>query len=237
MKSMVYWLMGDHAGRVMVASWNWAWGKPVAQGGKIAVEVAQESIRSMQASIAQLTDSVAKAMAAYEQVKQQHESKKCYAINLESQAAQALKQGQENQAQTMMGRAIEIEKILPVLESQVQKAGEAVESLKTRLEKERNKLGSFQIQMQNLQSLAEVNEALSIITNLTSGLEIDSARHQFQEAQAAIVNRNVYANAYQELSENPVEKIQEQIEETMMEDEVKKRLLQLGAFPEEQFDF
>jgi phage shock protein A len=27
MKSMVYWLMGDRAGRVVTASWNWAWGK------------------------------------------------------------------------------------------------------------------------------------------------------------------------------------------------------------------
>jgi phage shock protein A len=229
MKSTVYWLMGDRAGRVIVASWNWAWGKPVAQGGKIAVEVAQESIHSMQASIAQLIDSVAKAMAAYERVKQQHESKQSYAQNLENQADQALKQGQENQAQIMMERAIEIERILPVLESQVQKAGEAVESLKTRLEKERNKLGSFQIQMQNLQSLAEVNEALAIITSLNSDLEVDSARNQFQEAQAAIENRNVYVNAYQELSEDPVEKTQGQVEKTMMQDEVKRRLLRLGA--------
>jgi phage shock protein A len=232
MKSMVYWLMGDRAGRVMVASWNWVWGKPVAQGGKVAVEVAQESIRSMQGSIAQLTDSVAKAIAAYERVKQQYEGKQSYAQNLEHQAAQALKQGHENQAQLMMGRAIETEKILPVLESQVQKAGQAVESLKTKLERERNKLGSFQIQMQNLQSLAEVNEALAVITSLNSDLEIDSARSQFQEAQLAIENRNVYANAYQELSENPAEKAQEQFESAILEDEVKKRLMQLGAVSE-----
>jgi phage shock protein A len=232
MKSMVYWLMGDRAGRVMVASWNWVWGKPVAQGGKVAVEVAQESIRSMQESIAQLTDSVAKAVAAYERVKQQYEGKQSYAQNLERQAAQALKQGHEHQAQLMMGRAIETEKILPVLESQVQKAGQAVESLKTKLERERNKLGSFQIQMQNLQSLAEVNEALAVIASLNSDLEIDSARSQFQEAQLAIENRNVYANAYQELSENPAEKAQEQFESAILEDEVKKRLMKLGAVSE-----
>jgi phage shock protein A len=232
MKSMVYWLMGDRAGRVMVASWNWVWGKPVAQGGKVAVEVAQESIRSMQGSIAQLTDSVAKAVAAYERVKQQYEGKQSYAQNLERQAAQALKQGHEHQAQLMMGRAIETEKILPVLESQVQKAGQAVESLKTKLERERNKLGSFQIQMQNLQSLAEVNEALAVIASLNSDLEIDSARSQFQEAQLAIENRNVYANAYQELSENPAEKAQEQFESAILEDEVKKRLMKLGAVSE-----
>ncbi len=233
MKSIVYWLMGDRAGRVLAASWNWAWRRPVAQGGTIAVEVAQESIHSMQASIAQITDSVAKAVAAYERVKQQHEGKKSYAQNLENQAAQALKQGQENHAQSMMGRAIEIERILPVLASQVQKAEEAVESLKRKLDRERNKLGSFQIQMQNLQSLAEVNEALAVITSLNSDLETDSARNQFQEAQAAIENRNMYANAYQELSENPAERIQGQIEETMLNDEVQKRLAKLGAVAKE----
>jgi phage shock protein A len=228
-KSVVYWLMGDRAGRVLTASWNWVWGKPVAAGGKIAVEVAQESIHSMQASIAQLTESVAKTVAAYDRVKQQYEGKLSYAQNLEKQAAQALKQGQENQAQLMMGRAIEIEKILPTLELQVQRAGQAVESLKSKLDRERNKLGSFQIQMQNLQSLAEVNEALAVITSLNSDLEIDSARNQFQEAQAAIENRNVYAHAYQELTENPIEKSQLQIEEVMANDEIKKRLLKLST--------
>ncbi|NJK73671.1 MAG: PspA/IM30 family protein, partial [Microcoleus sp. SU_5_6] len=46
MKKAVYWLMGDKAGRTLVGVWNWLWGIPVESGGQVAVEVAEESLRS-----------------------------------------------------------------------------------------------------------------------------------------------------------------------------------------------
>jgi phage shock protein A len=44
MRNFLYWFMGDRAGRVIIASWNWLWGQPVQQGGKLSVEVAQAAI-------------------------------------------------------------------------------------------------------------------------------------------------------------------------------------------------
>lgn len=54
MKSFIYWLMGDQAGRVVVDSWRWLWGLPVEAGGRVAVAVAQESLQSMQKLVQQL---------------------------------------------------------------------------------------------------------------------------------------------------------------------------------------
>lgn len=74
MKKVLYWLMGDKAGRTVVGTWNWLWGMPVESGGRVAVEVAEESLRSMQESVQKLTHAVSTQVAAY-QTKQKYEEK------------------------------------------------------------------------------------------------------------------------------------------------------------------
>jgi phage shock protein A len=65
MKKVIYWLMGEKAGRTIVGTWNWLWGMPVESGGKVAVEVAEESLRSMQESVQKLAQAVSIQVAAY----------------------------------------------------------------------------------------------------------------------------------------------------------------------------
>ena len=76
MKKFIYWLMGERAGCVLVGAWNWLWSLPVESGSqKIAVEVAQESLESMQQSVFQLTQSVSTVVAAYQRAKEKYENK------------------------------------------------------------------------------------------------------------------------------------------------------------------
>ncbi|NJR52041.1 MAG: PspA/IM30 family protein [Leptolyngbyaceae cyanobacterium CSU_1_3] len=229
MRSIIYWLMGDRAGRVIYASWNWLWGQPIEQGGKIAVEVAQESLHAMQQSVYQLTESVAKAVAAYERAKQQYVQKQTEAKRSEQSAAQAFEKGHEEAARLAMARAIELERVLPRFEAQVQQAEQAVQNLKAKLHQEHQKLESYQVQMQTLKALAEVNEALAVIADVTSEFKIDSARNQFQEAQAAIEGRNVQAHAHQALSEHSGEKLQAALDQLSLDSEIEQRLLRLKA--------
>jgi phage shock protein A len=63
-KSFLFWLMGRRAGLTITAIWNWLWGLPIESGRKIVVEVAQESLHSMQQSVQKLTESVATLVAA-----------------------------------------------------------------------------------------------------------------------------------------------------------------------------
>ncbi|WNZ47657.1 PspA/IM30 family protein [Leptolyngbya boryana CZ1] len=229
MRSVIYWLMGDRAGRVIYASWNWLWGKPIEQGGKLAVEVAQESLHAMQQSVYQLTEAVSKAIAAYERAKQQFVQKQTDAKRAELQATQAFEQGHEAAARLAMTRAIELERVLPRFEAQVQQAEQAVHNLKDKLHQERQKLESYQVQMQSLIALAEVNEALSVIADINGELKIDSARNQFQEAQAAIEGRNIQVNAFQKLAENPVENLQSNLDQISLDSEIQQRLLRLKS--------
>ncbi|MGI0491624.1 PspA/IM30 family protein [Alkalinema pantanalense CENA528] len=229
MRSVVYWLMGDRAGRVICASWNWLWGKPIEQGGKLAVEVAQESLHTMQQSVYQLTESVAKAVTAYERAKQHYLQKQAEAKRSEQQATQALEKGQEEAARLAMARAIEVERVLPKFAAQVHQAEQAVQNLKDKLHQERQKLESYQVQMQTLKALAEVNEALAVIADINSELHMDSARSQFQEAQAAIEGRNIQVHTFQELTENSVEKLQTNLDQISLDSEIEQRFLRLKA--------
>jgi phage shock protein A len=65
-KQLIYWLLGERAGHLLIATWNWLWGMPVEMGGKVAVEVAHESLSSMQNSVRKFTQSVAQISASYE---------------------------------------------------------------------------------------------------------------------------------------------------------------------------
>jgi phage shock protein A len=230
-KSILYWLMGDRAGRVMQATWRWLWGRPIESGGQIAVEVAQESLNAMQQSVYQLTESVAQAVAAYEQANQHCTQHRAEAEKSERQATQALARGNPEAARLAMARTIEIERVLPQFATQVQQADQAVQRLKAKLCQERQKLESYQVQMQTLKSLAKVNEAMAVIASVNSELKIDSARNQFKEARSAIEGRNFQALAFQELSENPVEQLQTSLDQINLDSEIEQRLLRLSANP------
>ena len=107
--------MGDRAGRVVVGSWRWLWGRPVESGGQIAVAVAEESLQSMQLSVQKLAQAVAMQVGAYERAKKKYQAKTIELSTYEKQAALAQKAGQIDGAKLAMGRAIQIEKLLPAL--------------------------------------------------------------------------------------------------------------------------
>lgn len=229
MKQIINWLIGDRAGRVLIAIWNWLWGIPVESGGKITVEVAQESLQSMQQSVHQLTESVAKLIAAYQTAKAKYESKQKEFQQAENQATLAHKAGNQEAARLAMTKAFLIEQLLPRLADQVAYAEKTVQAAQEKLSRERRKLEQCQIQMQNLKALSDVNEALKSITQINSNLQIGSARSQFESAQAAIERRHLHVNAHAELSEDPKEKLEADLEHLTLDDEITRRLQRLKS--------
>ena len=229
MKAFLYWIVGDRTGRTLTATWNWLWGKPIENGGKNAVEVAQESLYAMQQSVHKLTESVAKVIAAYEKAKQLYQLKQDEVKRSEVQAALAQTQGSIEAAHLAMAKVIEIERILPNFAIQVQQAETAMNQLKAKLSQERQKLESYKVQMQNLSALAEVNEALASIAQVNSDLNINSAQSQFSEAQNAIENRHRQSTAMAELSQNPTHQLQGELDRMTLEDEIHHRLKKLSS--------
>jgi phage shock protein A len=228
MKKVIYWLMGERAGRSLVGAWNWLWGIPVESGGKVAVEVAQESLASMQESVQKLTQAVSTQVAAYQRAEQKYQAKVQEMQRYEQQAMTAQRQGNEEAARLAMGKVLQIEQLLPQFEAQVQQAGKFVSASKEKLNRERMKLETYKMDMQNMRDLNEVNEALATLSKVNSDLSIDSARSQFEQAKNAVERRSLKEQAYAELSENPAEKLSADLDRMTLDDEVSRRLRQLN---------
>ena len=229
MKKVIYWLMGEKAGRAIVGTWNWLWGIPVESGGQVAVEVAEQSLRSMQESVQKLAAAVATQVAAYQRAKQKYEEKIKEMQTFERQAMTAQRNGNEDAARLAMSKVIQIEQILPQLEEQVKQAENYVNASKDRLNRERQKLEAYKMDMQNMKDMAEINAALGQIAKVNNDLSIDSARSQFEQAKSAVQRRNLKENAFAELSENPQEKLQADLEKMTADDEVSRRLQMLDS--------
>jgi phage shock protein A len=234
MKKVIYWLLGEKAGRTVVGVWNWLWGMPVESGGKIAVAVAEESLQSMQESVQKLASAVATQDAAYKRAKQKYESKAKELQTFESQALIAQRSGNEEAARMAMTKVIQIEQILPQLEEMVKQAEKAVANSKEKLNRERTKLESYKTDMQNMKDMAEVNEALAAISKVNNEFDIGSAKSQFETAKNAVERRNLKENSLAELSENPNEKLQADIEKMTIDDEISRRLGRLQDSAQKQ---
>ncbi len=235
MKKVIYWLLGETAGRTLVGVWKWLWGMPVESGGKITVKVAEESLRSMQESVQKLAQAVAAQVAACDRAKQKYEAKVKEMRGFEQQALVAQRSGNEEAARLAMSKVLQIEQVLPQLEAQVQQAQQFVNASKDKLNRERMKLEAYKLDMQNMKDMAEINEALGAIAKVNSDLSLDSARSQFEEAKNAVQGRNLKVQAFAELSENPTEKLQADLEKMTAEDEVSRRLLMLQQQNDSQY--
>ena len=227
MKKAVYWIMGERAGRTIVGTWNWLWGMPVESGGKVAVAVAEESLQSMQEAVQKLAGAVAAQEGAYKTAKRKYEAKITESKTLEQQAMIAQRSGNEEAARMAMSKLIQTEQILPKLEEMVKQAETAVKASKDRLNRERVKLETYKSDMQNIKDMSEVNEALAMIAKVNNEIDIGSAKSDFEKAKGAVERRNLQIEALAELSENPTEKLQAEIETMTLDDEVARRLQRL----------
>ncbi|MCP9799926.1 PspA/IM30 family protein [Synechococcus sp. RedBA-s] len=229
MKTFIYWLMGDRAGRVVLGSWRWLWGLPVESGGPVAVAVAEESLQTMQQSVQKLAAAVATQVGSYERAKKKYEQKVQELKGFENQGVLAQKAGQEEAARLAISRAIQIEKLLPTLEAQVQQAELFVTSSKDKLNRERLKLEQYRSDMQNMKDLAEINSALESIAKVNNDFDIGSARSSFESARSAVEGRHLRSAALAELSDNPQEKLAADLDQLSLDEEVSLRLKALSS--------
>lgn len=229
MKKAIYWLMGEKAGRTLVGTWNWLWGMPVESGGQVSVNVAEESLRSMQETVHKLATAVATQVAAYERAKQKYDQKEAEMRKLEQQAAIAQTNGNEDAARLAMTKVIQIEQILPQFKIQVGQAEQYVKAAKDKLNRERMKLEEYKTQLTNMKDMSEINKALAEISKVNNDLSIDSARSQFEQAKNAVERKNLQQNAMAELSENPNERLEADLEGMVIDDEVSRRLKSLQS--------
>lgn len=223
-KKFIYWLLGETAGRTLVGTWKWVWGLPVESGGKIAQKVAQESLQSMQESIAQLTEGVSKVVAAYRLTQDRYDKKQKEFQEAEQQAELAYRRGDEEAARLLITKAIAIERIMPQLKQQVEQANHIATAAKEKLKKEKEKIQAYKLDMANLKAVSELNEIMSDIHSISTELDLDSARSQFETAQNSVEGRYLWETTKAELAEDETEKIQNNIDKLSLDEQINNRL-------------
>lgn len=226
-KKILYWLLGETAGRSLVGVWKWLWGLPIEPGGKIAKKVAEESLQSMQLSVDNLSNSVAKVVATYQRVENQYKQKQQEFYIAENQAKLTYQKGNQEAARLAIAKAISIEKILPQLRNKVQEIEKTMIAAKAKLTREKEKLEAYKLNMANMEALTEMNSAMGEISKITTDLDIESAQTQFNEAQSSIEMRFLQENVKAELAENTTDKLQGEIDKLVTEDEIARRFQQL----------
>ncbi len=226
-RKVVYGLFGQKAGSVMVGTWNWLWGIPVEQGGAGAVQVAEESLRTMQESVQKLTEAVATQVAAYQRAEQKYLEKVKQYQALEGKAKLAAQQGNADAARLAMSQALTIEGILPQLKQNVEMAEQYVTSAKQKLTREKEKLAAYKNELSNMKDMQEVNQALEQMTRVNNSYNIDSAKSQFEAAKGAVERRQLKVQAVNELSQDPTEQLAADLDKMAVDDEVSRRLSQL----------
>ena len=228
-KKITYWLLGETAGRTSVGIWKYLWGIPVEGGGKVAQKVAQESIASMQESIAELSTAVAKIVSTYNLAQQQYNNKLESRQEAEKQAQLAHNKGNEEAARLAITKAIAIEKILPQLSDRVEAAQTTMNKAKAKLKREIEKLEAYKLELENLESLTLVNQAMAEIDGISNEWGFDSARSQFTEVKNSIHRKALLEEAKVELAENPNEILAGEIDALSLEAEIEKRFNSLNS--------
>ncbi|MGR3276766.1 PspA/IM30 family protein [Acaryochloris marina] len=227
MKHFLYWFLGDTAGRTIVAWWNWLWGKPLESGGEVTLEAAKESLAQMQGSVQKLTESVSRVMAVYQQAQGRYEVKKKELSHAEEQAGLAMDQGNDEATRIAIARVISLEQLLPQLQERVEQAQNMKRESQQKLQAEREKLEACKLEMGNLKAISEMNEALNQVMTLTSEFGLDTARSQFDDSEQAIKNRHLQINSQFELSRNPHEQFEQQLNQLSQADAIEQRLQKL----------
>ena len=231
-QKITYWLLGETAGRTSVAIWKRLWGMPVEAGGKVAQKVAQESIASMQESLAQLSTAVAKVVSTHSLAQQQYSHKLESLQSAERQAQLAHSKGNEEAARLAITRAIAIEKILPQLSDRVEKAQVIMNKAKAKLKRETEKLEAYKLELENLESLTLVNQAMAEMGGISNEFGLDSAQAHFAEAKNGIEKKALLEEAKADLAENPNDVLADEIDALSVEAEIEQRFKSFRSQPE-----
>jgi phage shock protein A len=183
----------------------------------------------MQESVQRLTQAVATQVSAYQRAQQKYQEKVKEFSQYEKQVQTAQGNSNEEAARLAMGRLIQVEKLLPQLEEQVHQAEQFVNKAKEKLNRERAKLETSKTDLQNMKDLTEINDALEQMAKVNADYSIDSARSQFEAAKDAVQRKNLKVSAFNELSENPAEKLDADLQKMTLDDEITLRLAGLEA--------
>jgi hypothetical protein len=178
MRNSIYWLMGDETGRRVVGGWKWWWhtsifsfGRPKAAIAQLSAAIAEESLRSMQDNVSVLEKAVERQESIYAKVRAKYEQK----------SKEFLKQ----QTGDRTIEALQVEQFLEQCKQQVERAERFLDAVKEKLQHEQRMLDRHKVDMQMINDLVEIDEAVAEMVKTNRQLRADTSDAQFTAAKGA----------------------------------------------------
>ncbi|MGF1494529.1 MAG: PspA/IM30 family protein [Microcoleaceae cyanobacterium] len=225
MKQFIYWLMGERAGKVTLDAWDWLLGRSPEAEAPDRIAEAEATLTSIQASVQQLSQAVTKQKSAYNRIKQKYAVKVQERENLEQQTIVAQEKGDESAARLTMARVMKLEEFLPQLQEQVIRAEEYLKIFQEKLDQEQFKLETCRTELENLKDLQDVNQALTIMTQVNQ----ESEQVRFEVEQ-----QNLEQQAMIEMTLGSDVSLENDFNQMAESDEIAQRLRQLRSRSSEQ---
>ncbi|MEM9537362.1 MAG: PspA/IM30 family protein, partial [Cyanobacteria bacterium P01_E01_bin.45] len=171
-----------------------------------------------------LVDVVSMQHDAYQRARQKYLQKQREFKSAEQLAFDAQHNGQDSTARLAMAKAIQIEKILPVLEGQMQQAEELLNGFQTRLEEERLALETHKGELQNMKDLTEISEVLAAVKQAGQGLAASDAKGRFQDMYSELEERTKTDILASELYQDPENLATAKLSQLELDEEIARRL-------------
>jgi phage shock protein A len=228
-QNFVNWLMGDRAGKAMVATWDWLWGKevPIPQPNQEeTLAVAERSLALMAESVASLSAAVKQQASSYQNLQVQYDKKAQEIKALEREAAIAVTAGRDRDARLMLAQVIQQESLLAQLHAQVDRAEELLISSQNRLTQEQLEVERYRTEIQHTRDLSRVNIALRELARINDGLDGGSAKSTLENAQMQATEYEMQQKILADMSQNRSELTNENTDRDL-HDRVNERLAKL----------
>jgi phage shock protein A len=154
--------------------------------GQVPISMLEESVREMLDNLRSLREATATTIAFETRAKRDREAQNARVRNLESQAEQALRQGNEKLARRALQLQVEAKTTLQVAEQTYKAAKARADNSRAKLRVEEERIQGRIRQLGELKSIHAMNEAQRRMQAITDEYNIDGAMSVFDKTAGSI---------------------------------------------------
>ena len=157
--------------------------------GQVPLSMLEESVREMLDNLRALREATATTIAFEMRAKREREAQNARVKNLESQAEQALRQGNEKLARRALQLQVEAKTTMQVAEQTYKAAKVRADNARAKLRVEEERIQGKIRQLGELKSIHAMNEAQRRMQSITDEYNIDGAVSVFEKTAGSILEQ------------------------------------------------
>jgi phage shock protein A len=197
--------------------------------GQIPISMLEESVREMLDNLRALREATATTIAFETRAKRDRDTQAARAKNLEKQAEEALKQGNEKLARRALQLQVEARSTLQVSEQTFKAAKVRADNARAKLRVEEERIQGKIRQLGELKSIHAMNDAQKRMQSITDEYNIDGAVSVFEKTAGSIQEAADKLSAMDTIAVSEGEDLDRQLAQISQKSEVDEAMAALKA--------